>query len=433
MSHKGRINKNVAPQRRFCRAVLLFLLLVLMLLGSASAFAIEIPTGNEDVVLRWDNTLRYTLMYRLKSADDALLKSPNYDDGNRNFDKGIVSNRLDILSEADLTFKKNYGVRVSGAFWYDQQYKNSFDNDSVATSNYFKDGVQQVNGLYKNAERYYAGPYGELLDAFAFAKVDAGNVPLFFKLGRHVYSWGQSLLNPINGISYAQMPLDMGKATANPGIEVKELFRPTNMASVVAQVTPQFQLAGQYYLQRERNRLPLEGTYFGTSDVSLDGDGYMLLYGFPVRHGRDIEAERNKDFGLAAQWSPAALNDTTFGFYYRKFSDRMPTLILNANGSMLPSNFTYHVAYKSEIDLYGVSYAGTIFGQSVGAEVSYRQHMPLISNPAVVPLDMFLPSEGNILGATGDTLHALVNVMGLLKKTPLWDAGNWVVEFDYNR
>ena len=45
-----------------------------MLAGPAAAF--EIDTGNPDVVLRWDNTLRYNLGVRTQSQDKAILAQP---------------------------------------------------------------------------------------------------------------------------------------------------------------------------------------------------------------------------------------------------------------------------------------------------------------------------------------------------------------------
>ena len=77
--------------------------------GTAGAF--DIPTGNEEVELRWDNTFRYTLADRLKGQNKSILASKNMDDGDRNFDVGIVSNRLDLLSESDLIYKKDFGGR----------------------------------------------------------------------------------------------------------------------------------------------------------------------------------------------------------------------------------------------------------------------------------------------------------------------------------
>ncbi len=42
--------------------------LLLALLAAPAAQAIEIDTGNPDWTLRWDNTVKYSLMQRLKDA-----------------------------------------------------------------------------------------------------------------------------------------------------------------------------------------------------------------------------------------------------------------------------------------------------------------------------------------------------------------------------
>ena len=410
----------------------LWALVVLLFVGCGCAYAIEIQTGSNDWQFRLDNTIRYTLQYRLLNQNDSIISSINGDDGDRNFASGITSNRLDLLTEIDLINKpKNYGVRLSGAFWYDQRYHNTFQNGSPATSNFIADGVQQV-GLYKFYDRYYAGPSGELLDAFVFAKFEPGGMPLYIKAGRHIYSWGESLLNPINGINYGQMPLDLAKAQALPGVEIKELFRPLNSLSAIWQLSTEIQLAGQYFLQWERNLLPGPGTYFGLADASIDGGGALLLApggapGTYLTHGQDIEAARHRDFGLAFKYNPVWMNDTTVGLYYRRFSDKMPTIIADL------ADMTYRAAYKSNIDLYGISLATQYAGISIGAEISYRQHMPLQSGAAYVFSNAQLPDDGEVLSATGETLHGVFNMLGLLKKTPLWDAGSWMWEFNYSR
>lgn len=408
---------------RACSAVLL---LALLCLSHAEAGAVNLPTWSDDWVLRWDNTLRYTLTSRIKSQESALIADANADDGNRNFDKGIVSNRLDLLSEMDLVYKGAYGIRASGAFWKDWAYSGDLDHDSLATSNYLENGVQAF-GLYNRAERYFEGPSGELLDLFVFGKIEVGNTTSYVKFGRHTYYWGEALLNPIHSISYGQMPLDLAKSTAQPGVEVKEVFRPRHNISLVTQFSPEFGMAAQYFLQWERNLTAEAGTYFGTSDLSTRGSGAMILGpGVIFTHGEDIKPKDRGDFGISAKWEPSFLNGT-LGFYYRNFSDTLPQAIINLGTG------TYHFAYADDIDLFGISYATEIFGLSLGSEVSYRRNMPLASEAIIINDSSQLPRDGDILGARGETVHGLINLLGTLKRSPVWDAGSWNIEFGYSR
>ena len=88
----------------------------------ADVKAVEISTDNTDLSIRWDNTFKYSAGFRVKNRSDTLVADPNQDDGDRNFKWGLVSNRLDLLSEFDLTYKNNLGFRASGAGWYDTVY-----------------------------------------------------------------------------------------------------------------------------------------------------------------------------------------------------------------------------------------------------------------------------------------------------------------------
>ncbi|MBI5604993.1 MAG: DUF1302 domain-containing protein [Deltaproteobacteria bacterium] len=394
---------------------------LLVLSGTVGAF--EIKTGIEDLDLRWDNTFKYNFGYRTKGQDNAILKFPNADDGDRNFNKGIVSNRIDILSEFDIQIKKRFGARFSAAGWYDQRYHGSLDNNSVATSNHLENGRPAL-GLHNVTKRYFAGPDGELLDAFAFGKFDLGAVPVNLKVGRHTVYWGESLLfsGAIHSVSYAQMPIDTLKAFAVPGSEAKELFRPLFNVSTQAQLTDKFSVAAQYFLEWEPYRLPEAGAYLGFSDVLLQG-GESLIAG-PVRfiHGNDIQPSGKKDWGLSARWTPQWL-DGTIGAYYRRLSDKLPQTQLN------PAKGQYFFVYGDSIDLYGLSLAKQILGISVGAEVSYRKNMPLISD-AVASTQR--PAEGETLGARGNTWHGLVNFVGIVTP-PLCDLAAWSLEFTWSR
>ena len=84
------------------------------------AFAIEFDTGNPDVKLNWDNRVGYTTAFRLKGQSPGLINTPpgtvSQDDGDRSFNKGIISNRFDLFSQLVGTYK-DFGFRVSGAAW----------------------------------------------------------------------------------------------------------------------------------------------------------------------------------------------------------------------------------------------------------------------------------------------------------------------------
>jgi hypothetical protein len=106
-------------------------------LGASAAQAFQIDTGNPDLSLRWDNTLKYSAAWRLKDPSSKLSEGQtalNQNDGDHNFGKGLISNRLDILSELDIGFH-NFGARLSGAAWYDTVYQDRNDNNDAASAN----------------------------------------------------------------------------------------------------------------------------------------------------------------------------------------------------------------------------------------------------------------------------------------------------------
>src|SRR5687768_9009017 len=92
--------------------------------ASCGAQALEIDTGIEDFKLRWDTTVKYSAAARLHKRSPGLSQTAfgptgivgpnnvNQDDGDNNFSRGLISNRLDLLSEVDASYG-NVGGRVS--------------------------------------------------------------------------------------------------------------------------------------------------------------------------------------------------------------------------------------------------------------------------------------------------------------------------------
>jgi len=399
-------------------------------LSAGAAQALEFDTGNPDLSVRWDNTFRYNLATRVEQRDSKIGNSALADEGTYSFDKGdIVSNRLDILSELDLVYQNRLGLRISATAWYDGAYGDA----SRSNPNAPLSGIPSYVGRQYSPQvkRLYGGPSGEIMDAFVFANFDIADVPVRTKLGRHTVYWGESLLlgGNLHGIAYAQNPLDLQKGFATPGVEVKELFRPLNQLSMQAQLTDTLSIAGNYMLEWEPARYPEGGTYLGPVDFVFNGPDRQFIsagLGFASR-GPASTPKQSGEWGLSARWSPEWL-DGTMGFYYRNFADKLPQVLLTQVGA---GTSQYNNIYADNIKLLGVSLSKNIGGVSVGAEVSHRQNTPLSSQ--VLGVAPGMPAPGETKGARGDTWHAVVNALGVIPKTALFDAATWNAELAWSR
>jgi len=92
-----------------------------LLLACAGARASDLGTV-DDFDVRLDVSVRETLGFRTEPADPALLANINADDGDRSFRPGLISARLDVLTE--LTAERgDLGFDLSAQGWYDPLYQ----------------------------------------------------------------------------------------------------------------------------------------------------------------------------------------------------------------------------------------------------------------------------------------------------------------------
>jgi len=392
-----------------------------MLGGQVMAF--EVDTTNSDVQMRLDTTVRYNVAQRVGERDPNIGSAANFDEGTYLFNKGdIVSNRLDVLSEFDFGYQKKMGFRLSAAAWFDGAYgDNGKSNPAILNP------PSYVNNQFSPMiKRYYAGPSGEILDAFVFSNFDVGNTPVKLKLGRHTVAWGESLFlgGAMHSVAYSQMPLDLQKGFATPGSEAKELFRPLNQLSGQAQVSDTVSVAAQYFLDWESYRYPEGGTFMGPVDFAFNGPDRA---GATILRVNPAEPQKDGEYGLSARWAPANL-DATLGFYYRRYADKLPQLLITkAYGA---GKFDYNAIYADKIELFGISMAKNIGGISVGAEFSQRKNTPLNSKVLGAALTPFV--QGDTPGPRGDTSHALVNLLGTIPKTALFNSATWAAEWTWS-
>lgn len=388
------------------------------MLGGAAG-ATQFDTGNPELEIRWDNTVKYNLGVRVQERDKTLGDTWALQAGEYKFDKGnIITNRLDLLTEFDFVYKKTAGFRVSAAAWYD----NAYDGDVTGNPAFQAAGFGTAypgNKFTHTIKRYYTKS-GELLDAFVFGRIDAGDVPISVKLGRHNIYWGESLFSPIHGASYSQGPVDFRKAVATPGSEAKELFLPLNQLSAHAQLTESVSVAAQYGLEWKPYRIYEGGTYFTFSDLVFQGGtSYLgLPYSGDLNTGRDKVPKDRGSWGVNLKATPDWLNGT-IGVYYRRFDDKVPAVLgtYSATGALTE----LHNAYAQDVKLAGISLSKQISGVAIGAELVHRRNTALTTVFGAAGM------------ARGDSWHALANAIAYVGKTPVFDSATLLAEITYSR
>jgi hypothetical protein len=395
----------------------------------AGAFPIDV--GNPDISMRWDNSIQYNLGIRAQNCDVNICGNgqgagdPTASASDRKFGKAgdVVTNRISDLSEFDFIYKKHWGFRVSGDVWYDQAYHNT----SAPPDPFFGSlGLGQLpNDQYTNyIKRWNRGPSGQLLDAFAFGRIDAGNVPIDIKVGQHNIYWGESLFSLVGGVADGQGPVDVRAALTAPGTEAKQLFLPTNQISFSAGLTDSVTLAGEYYLGWKPSMLPDGGTYFGPADFFSLGGGTLLPFIGPgvTFNGEQRPKNEMGDWGVALKLSPEWL-DGSAGLYFRNYTSKFPQLVMNGPTSAV-------LDYRQpRQQLIGFSLSKEIAGVSVGADMTYRRNAMLA---AVSFAPVFADTAFGDWHPQGDIMTAVLNATVSFAKTMLFNSASLTAEVNYS-
>ncbi|WP_454740266.1 DUF1302 domain-containing protein [Cupriavidus necator] len=427
--------------RRAARALIASTLPWLAVTG---ARAFEIDTGVPDLKWRWDNTIKYSTAWRVKALDEnvsgptASNPNPNLDDGDRNFHRGMISNRFDLLSEMDVTYQ-DFGARVSAAAWYDSVYNHSNANASPATAN----AISVPNDQFTHATRDLMGRKAEILDAFAFGKFSPGDTLLNLRFGRFTQLYGESLFFGSNGIAGAQTPVDVIKVLAVPNSQFKEILMPVNQFSLNWQLNTQISFGAYYQLEWRASRLPASGSYFSFGDFPAAG-GERLLAGAPLMpgggpaalfRGTDIDARNSGQGGGQVKFK---VGDSEYGIYAARFHDKSPQFYLRPGaGGVNPVTGQigqYVQVYGEGITTYGASFSTVVADANVAGELSFRHNMPLnaVGNVMLDPLGTGNGSD-NALYPVGHTMHAQLSAISVLPASPLWQGASILGEIAYNR
>ncbi len=436
---------SMAPDHLSRKRLLSVAVATSLMAAAGCSLAAPIDVGNPDIELRWDNTVKYSAGIRAKSRSDTLTKfvpppadgsagpaALNGDDGDRNFRNGsLISNRVDLLSELDLVYRKDFGLRVSAAAWYDAAYNRTNANDSPGTNN----SLSVPFNEFTEATRKLHGRKAEVLDAFVFGATDVGTARVSGRLGRHTVLWGESLFFGANGIAGTQSPVDAIKASSVPGSTTKEIIMPVGQASGQVQLSPALTLMGYYQYEWERTRLPAAGSYFSVGDFLFDGgERIRVAPGVPngIARGPDIEAKDSGQYGVGLR---THLGEFDIGVYATRFHAKTPVIYARPGVGGIPGAMIgeYQHVFPEGIRAFGVSATTTVNTVNVAAEVSVRRGTPLTSDPQTVIGPVLADNNDHPLYAIGNSAHANFSLIWTMPRFFLSDEPSLTMEVAYNK
>lgn len=226
--------------------------------------------------------------------------SPNTDDRFLNFGAGdLTSANIKANHDLQMTWR-NFTLFARATEFY----------DAVLNS----DGAYNRFGIDDN-NREEVGRDVRLLDLYLSADFDVGSLPVNFRAGKQVISWGEGtfIFNGINSVN----PVDVS-AFRRPGVEIKEGLIPVWALYGSVGLPFDLSLEAFYQLDWEPFQLDPAGTPFAGSDVanansSFGGNQGVGFYSGSIRGGpnlRNCATATDQTFALAT----AVNNGTnTFG------------------------------------------------------------------------------------------------------------------------
>ncbi|SDP39569.1 DUF1302 domain-containing protein [Desulforhopalus singaporensis] len=372
----------------------------------APASGLQLSSG--DISARLDTTLTYGTTWRVQERDKDLVgianggnrKDVNSDDGDLNYDTGLVSNAAKITSELDLSVYDRFGIFARGKAFYDFENENG-SREKAPLSSEAKDLV---------------GSDISLLDAFAWGDFSIGNMPIQVRVGDQVVSWGESTFigNSINAIN----PIDVA-AFRLPGSELKEALLPEGMVWTSLGLTENISLEGLYLYHWQQTDIDPTGSYWSTNDYAGDGGTYVTLgdglapegtFPYTIYRAPTREASDSGQYGAALRVYAPALNDTEFGFYYLNYHSRIPTIsALRATTVGLPASAFYLTEYVEDLQLFGISANTEVAGLALQGEISYRPDMPLqIADEPLIIAALGFPGQISGTYGPGEIIHGYI-------------------------
>jgi hypothetical protein len=434
----GRLRNRFSGARRVKR---LGAILVVCLLPPPAAASELFRIGEVEGVANF--TLAYGILARVEERDPSLVgignggtaPSVNFDDGNLNYDEGIVANQLRGTAEVALRWK-NFGAFVRAYGFYD------FENEL---------GGGRRTELTDDGQWAVSSGAG-LQDAYLTANFSLADVPLQLRVGNQVVNWGESnflrfgvdVVNPLDLVSLSQ-----------PTTTFRDLFVRQGMIWGVANLTEHIAVEAFYQYDWEPVPLPPVGWFFSGDDllgietnVAFEGFGAFSDQGTDLdaafnptnqplgfdpdfmkllSSGRDEPGDQGQ-FGLTVQTFLPILNAPKLALHFMNYHSRLPMVngftadsmavesteegAVNARAatfgvarsdaelltiSELANETRYGVTYPEDLRMLGFSFntATISTGTLIAGEVSHHFNWPVQITKEQVILGSLSPVQFN--------------------------------------
>jgi len=388
------MNKNL--QKKNFRSTLGRTVLLGMLLLNVQVHALEFEF--DEFLLNVDTTLGVAAQWRTESRDNMLADGDaagNFNDGNNNFDPGLISARGNLILEVGGEYR-DLSFFIRGDAVYDYVYDNN-DTD-MSDSGYltynnglFGSGTVEQGKLPRDTISEH-GRRTRLLDAFVSYTFGIGEQSGGIRFGHQVISWGEATL--FSGVNALQNPLD-AVAALSPGVEVKEIFLPTSAIDLMWDFTDNFGMEAYYKLDWKKSTLPGVGSYFSTSDTTGPGAESILLG--PLGAGEvlhRIAPEDDDQWGIAGRY--VTDYGTNYELYYTRSHSNIPGAIVDID--LATFNATTREVYTEDINVWAGSFSTTLGEAQVYLDGAYSDNMPFIDLSSALGADGILKRSDVVRG-----------------------------------
>lgn len=346
-------------------------------LNSLPAQALQYEWG--EWLFNIDTTLGASAQWRTESRDKSLAfdeNALNFNDGNNNFDPGLVSNNMKAIIEFGGEYR-DFSFFIRADTMYDWVYNENKSDLSDAAYPSYNNGIPAggtlQQGEFPRDTITEHGRRSRLLDAFVTYNFAVGEQNGALRFGRQVISWGESTFYP--GINALQNPID-AVAAQSPGTEAREIFLPTSAIDLKWDFTTNFGAELYYKLDWKASTLPGVGSFLSTSDTTGKGAERTLLG--PLGAAPVISRDTPDDDG---QWGIALRyltdNGSNFEFYHANAHHNIPGADVVINLADPSQSFSREV-YADDIPLWGLSFSSNLGEAQVYMDGVYSEEMPFV-------------------------------------------------------